>query len=123
MGLVCLPAGTLGADGGAGEAHVCMRHCDYDGGTGVEQHLCADGTVCLAIEGMNVCYRGGSHAIDTACTDDAQCEGGTICASDTRLCAQACTLGTNTPCRTNETCADVSGGICRATVVVLDGGT
>lgn len=125
MGLVCLPTNVPGHDGGATsrEQRLCMRLCDYDAGDGVEQHLCRDGAACLTIEGMRVCYLGGMHALGTACADDTQCEPGTVCAPDTLLCTQACTVGTDAPCASNEVCSSVGGGICRTPVViVVDGG-
>lgn len=119
-GLVCLPTGASATDGGASSEGLCMRLCDYDAGDGVEQRLCSDGAACLTIEGMRVCYLGGTHAIHTACETDTQCEPGTVCAPDTLVCTQACTVGTDTPCASNEVCSAVGGGLCRAPVVVVD---
>ncbi len=124
-GLVCVTTSAPGQDGGGADRGVrlCMRLCDYDAGDGVEQRLCSDGAVCLPIEGMRVCYLGGNHPIHSACADDTQCEPGTACAPDTHLCTQACTVGTDTPCASNETCDLVGGGLCRASMIVIDGGT
>jgi hypothetical protein len=128
-GLLCLSTGAASADAGTSDTRLCMRPCDYDagppdGGPTVDQHLCADGTVCTPLEGHRVCFPGSNHAIRTACTDDSQCEGGTICAPDTQLCTQACTVGYDIPCDTNEVCVDVAGGICRVPAIIAgDGGT
>lgn len=124
-GLVCLPTSVPGEDGGATDrsVHLCMRLCDHDAGDGVEQHLCSDGAACLSIEGMRVCYLGGNHAIHSACVDDTQCEPGTVCSPDTQLCTQACTVGNDLPCESNETCVALAGGLCRApAVIVTDAG-
>lgn len=123
-GLVCVRTGVPGQDGGSadGDLRVCMRTCDYDAGNAVAQHLCSDGTACLAIDGMSICWLGGTHPIHSACVDDTQCEPGTVCAPDTSICTQACTVGTDTPCEANESCVDVGGGVCRAAAVTLDGG-
>jgi hypothetical protein len=122
-GLVCVSTNVARADGGGDGARLCMRLCDYDAGNGMDQHLCSDGAACITIEGMRVCYLGGTHPIDTGCADDSQCEPGTVCASDTATCEQACTVGDDRPCGHTQSCVDVSGGVCRATMVVLDGGT
>jgi hypothetical protein len=115
--LVCVSTSTTDAG-----TSTCMRRCDHDAGNGIAQRLCSDGTTCLPIGGSNVCYAGGSHAIHTACTSDLDCEGGTACAPDTMMCTQACTVGTNTPCATNEACMAIGGGVCRPTVVFVDAG-
>jgi hypothetical protein len=117
-GLVCLA--SSGADAATGG--VCTRLCDHDAGDGVDQHLCSDGTVCASVSGARVCYGGGNHAIHTACTSDADCEAGTVCATDTMTCEQACTVGTNAPCAMGETCQPIVNGICRPTAIVVDGG-
>jgi hypothetical protein len=121
-GLVCLPTSVGANDGGAvdREPHLCMRLCDHDAGDGIEQHLCSDGASCLAIEGMRVCYLGGTHAIHAACVNDSQCEPGTLCAPDTLVCTQACTVGNDAPCADNEVCNALGGGLCRAPAVVVD---
>ena len=121
-GLVCVSTSPPGTDGGPGDVRLCMRLCDHDGGDGVAQHLCSDGTACLALDGMSVCYLGGSHPIRGGCASDTECEPGTVCAPDTMLCAQACTVGTNRPCAMGETCVATGGGICRAVATVLDAG-
>jgi hypothetical protein len=117
--LACLPTGE-------GDLRLCLHTCDYDAGNGVEQHLCRDGLVCGVVEGMRVCTLGGTHPIDTACTSDVECESGTVCAPDPAggmTCAQACTVGVDIPCSDTETCVPIAGGICRAPMIVLDGGT
>jgi hypothetical protein len=81
-----------------------------------------NGTACLTLESQRICYLGGSHPIHTACANDLECESGTVCAPDNGLCTQACTVGNDIPCTGTETCVPIGGGICRAPVIVLDGG-
>jgi hypothetical protein len=112
-GLVCTR--TAQSADGASVAHACMRRCGIDAAA---QRLCSDGTVCLAIDGTEVCYPGGGVALGSPCTNDLQCEGGTACAPD-GTCQQVCTAGAppgcdggTCPCRPTETCS--AAGFCVA---------
>jgi hypothetical protein len=92
----------------------CMRLCDVfpDGGNA---RLCSDGSACIAMDGMRVCYVGGHTPYGTACMGALACEPGTICSPDLMMCEQVCTAGeAHSPCAETETCVDVAGGLCRA---------
>lgn len=89
---VCIATSTLGRN-------LCMTPCEAG------RRLCADGTVCLETSaGPRVCYLGGRTSIGDPCSDDEQCEAGTVCSVEHGACLQACRVPFSCACRDNERC-------------------
>jgi hypothetical protein len=95
------------------DAFVCMNLCPRGSG-GAVPRLCEDTSACLDVDGASLCYLGGHTGRGGACTTSRECEPGALCAPDTSVCQRACALGDATPCAEGEVCADVAGGLCRA---------
>lgn len=84
-----------------------MRPCD------ATTRLCEDGSVCTTFSGGRACYPGGTIGYAEPCTQNLDCEAGTVCPLAVGICSQACAEGLPV-CLLTEVCQadDAVGPYC-----------